>query len=245
MNLRKSIYFKPLCLLVAVLFMAQCVSIQRKLVSTEEKVMENESREFIYEYEKIKTPSTQDPTVEYKIVKFPAKRVETIFIFEQVKKVNRFPTSLLTVVAGAALGTGIGQVLVQDSCVDFGKPIFGFGIGTLVGLFASVAVVEIVEKKGGSKKEFLKKHAGSRLEKEPNSLSIPLQNYPLEFVWAQGKRNVFKTQTNEQGIVKINLIDDLKMAKFPLDKPLILYINYLNPETQKNAVFGDSLGPTQ
>ncbi|MCX6578973.1 MAG: hypothetical protein NT166_02185 [Candidatus Aminicenantes bacterium] len=244
MNLRKSSYFKPLCLLVAALFTGQCISIEKKLVSTEEKVIENGSQAYIFELEKIKTPSTEDPTVEYKIVKFPAKRIETIFVFEQVKKVNRFFSSLGVVVASAAIGSIIGQCLIEDACQDFGKPIFGFGIGTLIGVLGSGVVVDMIKKKVDGKKE-VKAHAGSHLEKKLNSPPLSLQNFPLEFKWeTSGKSNTFKTQTDEQGIVRINLIADLKMTKFPFDQPLTLFILYFNPESQKNGIlFIDSLGP--
>ncbi|HLP47066.1 MAG TPA: hypothetical protein VK469_14030, partial [Candidatus Kapabacteria bacterium] len=86
--------------------------------------------------------------------------------------------------------------------------------------------------------------AGSYLKKKPESTPIPVQDFPLEFKWGSpGKSNSFKTQTNEQGIVRINLVDDLKMTKFPLDHALILYIYYLNPESQLKGILGDSLGP--
>ncbi|HLP48655.1 MAG TPA: hypothetical protein VK469_22125 [Candidatus Kapabacteria bacterium] len=243
MNLRKSSYFKPLCLLVAALFTCQCISIEKKLVSTEEKVIEDESREFIYELEKIKAPSAQDPTIEYKIVKFPAKRVETIFVFEQGKKVNRFFSSLGIIVASAAIGSIIGQCLIEDACQDFGKPIFGFVIGTLTGALGSGVVVDMIKKKVDGKKE-VKAHAGSHLEKKLNSPPLSLQNFPLEFKWeTSGKSNTFKTQTDEQGIVRINLVTDLKITKIPPDRPLTLYILYFNPESQRKGIFNDSLGP--
>jgi hypothetical protein len=64
----------------------------------------------------------------------------------------------------------------------------------------------------------------------------------LEFKLGTGsKQFVFKTQTDEQGIVKINPIKDLKVIKVPPDHPLTVFILYINPETQSIGIFGDTL----
>ncbi|HLP49158.1 MAG TPA: hypothetical protein VK469_24670 [Candidatus Kapabacteria bacterium] len=239
MNLRKSIYFKPLCLLVAALFTGQCVSIEKKLVSTEEKVIEDESQGYVYELEKIKTPSAQDPIVEYRIVKFPANRVETINIYKQDRKGNTFSSMLLGCAISAALGIFIGTSLGNTH-----------GDGDINGSYYRVLIASLTGGIGGliagftikKKSSLIKEPTGFYLGKKPGSSPIPVQDFPLEFKGvAGGKSIVFKTQTNEQGIARINLIDDLKITKFPPDQPFTLYIHYLNPQSQKNAIFGDSL----
>jgi len=241
MNLRKSIYFKPLCLLVAALFTGQCISFEKKLVSTEEKVIENGSQAYVYELEKIKTPSTQDPTIEYRIVKFPANRVESINTYK-LRKNNRFLPILLGVLAGAGIGILIGKSQIKDPCQDFGKPILGFLLGAPIGGIVFAGTGLGLKEKSGIRE--IKVPTSSHFQKKPNSTPIPAQNLPLEFKWGtRGKSNAFKTQTDERGIVRINLIDDLKIAKFPPDHPLILYIYYFNPESQLKEILRDSLGP--
>ncbi|HLP58422.1 MAG TPA: hypothetical protein VK186_06315 [Candidatus Deferrimicrobium sp.] len=230
MNLRKSIYFKPLCLLVAALFTCQCISFERKLISTEEKVIENGSQGYVYELEKIKKTSAQDPMAEYRIVKFPANRVELINTYQKIIKTNLF-----FFILGGCI---IGFFSAKD---DY--EMNGAFNGLLIGLTVGVTGKIIWNKKSGIIGE-IKKPTRSYLQKKPNSTPIPAQNLPLEFKWRTlGKLIIFKTQTDEQGIVRVNLIEDLKMTKFPLDHPLILYIYYLNPESQLKGILGDSLGP--
>jgi hypothetical protein len=233
MNLRKSTYFKPLCLLVAALFTGQCMSIKRELISTEEKVIENESQGYVYEFERIKTPSNEDPAVEYRIVKFPANRVESISTY---KKIDRSWPITLGIV-GAVFG---GLIAIDLKHPDLYKLLPNFFLGTLIGGLIGGSVGSSIKGKIKEIKEPTRRY----LTKKSDSTAIPAQNLPLEFKWGTGgKSNSFKTQTNEQGIVRINLVDDLKMAKFPLDHPLILYIYYLNPESQLKGILRDSLGP--
>lgn len=240
MNLRNNIYFKPLCLLVAALFVSQCTSVPLNLVSTEEKVIENGIQAYVYELEKIKTPSPEDPTVEYKIVKFPANRIETINTYKP-KKVNRISPIIGGVLIGAVIGSVIGVSSGRHH--EDGEILGfygGFRLGALIGGISAYAVSGTKEKKSG----LIKKSAGSSLGKKPDSIPIPAQNLPLEFKWGtRGKSNSFKTQTDEQGFVRINLIDDLKMTKLPLDRPLTLCIHYLYPESQLKGILSDSLGP--
>ncbi|HLP58423.1 MAG TPA: hypothetical protein VK186_06320 [Candidatus Deferrimicrobium sp.] len=233
MNLRKSSYFKPLCLLVAALFTCQCISFERKLISTEEKVIEDESREFIYELEKIKTPSTQDPTAEYRIVKFPANRVESISTY---KKIDRSLPITLGIV-GAVFG---GLIAIDLKHPDIYKLLPNFFLGTLIGGLIGGSMGSSIKGKIREIKEPTRRY----LTKKSDSTPIPIQNLPLEFKLGTGvKSNTFKTQTDEQGIVRINLIADLKMTKLPFDHPLTLFILYFNPESQKKGLFKDSLGP--
>lgn len=243
MNLRKSTYFKPLCLLVAALFTAQCVSIEKKLISTEEKVMENEIQEYIYELEKIKAPSTQDPTVEYRIVKIPVNRVQSINVYKKVKKVNLLGSFLGGIVAGAVIGAAIGALSgSHDEETLFRNLCYGFLIGAVTGTIGGPAIGEEIGKKHDLGQ--FKLPVGSYLKKKPDSPPMPIQDFPLEFKWrTTGKSKSFKTQTNEQGIVRINLVEDLKMAKFPLDHPLKLRIYYFKPGSQLKGMFSDSLGP--
>jgi len=228
MNLRKSIYFKPLCLLVTALFTTQCITYERKLISTEEKVIENGSQAYVYELEKIKTPSAQDPTIEYRIVKFPANRVESISTY---KKVDRSLPIALGTVAGAVFG---GIIVTDLNHPDINKALPNFVLGTLIGALIGSSI------KG--RKGEIKEPTRRYLTKKSDSTPIPVLNLPLEFSWWSGKSNTFKTQTNEQGILRINLIEDLKMTKFLPDRPLILFIHYFNQELQKNERFIDSLG---
>ncbi|HLP47453.1 MAG TPA: hypothetical protein VK469_16005 [Candidatus Kapabacteria bacterium] len=237
MNLRKSSYFKPLCLLVAALFTCQCISIEKKLVSTEEKVIEDESREFIYELEKIKAPSAQDPTIEYRIVKFPANRVESIDTYQKFKKVNIFNTIL----GGFFIGGFTGWTVTLTSSDDSFLKSFGLKGTYICALLGGLIVSAISINKAAKKEEV--KTSRHYLEKKPDATPIPVQNLPLEFIlWTHGKRksNEFKTQTDEQGIVRINLVADLKMTKFPPGRSLTLYINYSNPESQLKGIFIDS-----
>ncbi|HLP58293.1 MAG TPA: hypothetical protein VK186_05660 [Candidatus Deferrimicrobium sp.] len=241
MNLRKSTYFKPLCLLVAALFTAQCVSTERKLISTEEKVIENGIQAYVYELEKVKTPSAQDPTIEYKIVKFPANRAESISTYK-LRKVNGILCILLGCAAGAYYGSEIGYNSSIHSCDQMGPVFLGILIGSVTGTIVGALAGKTIGIK--TDKGIIKVPTKTYLKKKTDAMPIPVPNIPLEFKWGTGvKSNSFKTQTDEQGMVRINLLDDLKMAKFPLDHHLILYIYYLNPESQKKGIFKDSLGP--
>ncbi|HLP61538.1 MAG TPA: hypothetical protein VK186_22045, partial [Candidatus Deferrimicrobium sp.] len=233
MNLRKSSYFKPLCLLVAALFTSQCVSIERKLISTEEKVIENRNQVYVYELEKIKTPSPQDPNAEYKIVKFPLNEVESINTYK-LSKVNVNNSIFLGMVAGTCIGYSIGGNLTQYEHAKFGNAIIGLLLG---GVLGSIVLGKITGVKSDLKK-VIKVSTKSYLVKNPDSSPIPVQNFPLEFKWRiRGKINVYKTQTDEQGIARINLVDDLKMPKFPPDGHSTLYIHYRNPYSQLNGIF--------
>ncbi|MCX6578975.1 MAG: hypothetical protein NT166_02195 [Candidatus Aminicenantes bacterium] len=192
--------------------------------------------------EKIKAPSAQDPAVEYRIVKFPANRIQSINVYKKFKKANLWGFFLGGVVVGAFIGAAIGGLSGgNDEEVQFMNAFYGFFIGAFAGGISGPKIGKKIEKKHGIGQ--YKVPVGSYLKKKPDSTPMPIQDFPLEFKWRiRGKSNSFKTQTNEQGIVKINLIADLKMTKFPLDHPLILYIYYLNPESQVNGKFIDSLG---
>lgn len=243
MNLKKSSYFKQLCLLVIVLFTAQCISIERKFVSTEEKVIENASPAYVYELEKIKNPSVQpaqDPIIEYRIVKFPAHRVELINTYQKIRKTNRFFSIFGGCIAGALIGTIIGGYSARDD-YEMSGALCGFLIGIPAGGLITGGIIS--KTKSGIIDE-IKETTWRYLQKKTDSTPIPAKNLPLEFKWKiSGKINAFKTQTNEQGIVSINLSEDLKITKFPLDHPLILYIYYINLESQIKGILRDSLGP--
>ncbi|HLP46689.1 MAG TPA: hypothetical protein VK186_00480 [Candidatus Deferrimicrobium sp.] len=242
MNLKKSSYFKPLCLLVAVLFTTQCVSIERKLVSTEEKVIENTSPAYVYELEKIKKPSVQDPIVEYRIVKFPADRVE-INTYQKIRKINR-TTFIFGILGGALIGGFLSsnsksRYVMAEPFDTATHCLIGAFIGGAGGLIGSMSGRKVGEKEGviGEIKVPIKNL------KKADSTCMPSSYLPLEFKWGiRGKSHAFKTKTDEQGIVRINLLDDLKITKFPLDHPLVLYIYYLNPESQIKGILRDSLG---
>lgn len=240
MNLRKSRYFKMLCLLVAALFTSQCVSMDRRLISTEEKVIENESEYYIYELEKIKTPSVQDPTVEYKIIKFPTNKMESLNIYK-VRIVDRSSGIALGFLVGTISGSLIGVKLSQHCYTEFGNGLLGGFIGAIIG---SSAGGSLKNKKNSDLIGDFKVPTGSYMAKKPGSTPIIVRDFPLEFKLGTGsKQIVFKTQTDEQGIVKINLIKDLKMIKVPPDHPLTVYILYMNPESQRIGIFKDSLEP--
>ncbi len=241
MNLRKNIYFKPLCLLVAALFTSQCISIKKELVSTEEKVIVNGSQTYLYELEKIKTPSAQDPTVEYRFVKFPANRVESIYTFK-IKKVNRSSPILIGFLAGAAIGTKIGINSMKGEYLYVGRAITGFLIGSSIGIVCGIFASNQMGKNSAKIIE-TKESVGSYLTKKTGSIAIPVEYCPLEFKWGpSGKGIAFKTRADEQGIVRIHLIKDLKMTKVPPDHPLILHILYFNPEYRRKQLLKDSLG---
>ncbi|HLP62642.1 MAG TPA: hypothetical protein VK186_27630 [Candidatus Deferrimicrobium sp.] len=241
MNFKKSSYFKTLCLLGAAFFTTQCASIERKLVSTEEKVIENESRDFVYEYEKIKTPSAQDPTLEYRIVKFPANKIEKIGTYKFIK-VDRSPGIITGVIAGAVAGILMGNSQIRDTCVDRGKPILGFLLGAPLGGFILGQALGPTNKT--ALKEEIKKSTGNYLQKKADSTPIPVENLPLEFkCQSRGKIIAFKTQTNEQGIVRVNLVTDLKIKKFRPGNNLMLYIYYFNQESQLGCMISRFPGP--
>ncbi|MCX6580964.1 MAG: hypothetical protein NT166_12370 [Candidatus Aminicenantes bacterium] len=245
MNLRKSFYFKPLCLLVAALFAGQCMSIKRELISTEEKVIESESQGYVYELVKVKTPSVQDPTVEYRIVKFPANRVQSINVYKKVRKADPLGCVLGGLVVGAVIGAAIGALTAgkNDDRKQFENGFYGFFIGAITGGISGPKIGEKIGIKRAIRGE-IKEPAGYYLKKKPDSIPIPAQNLPLELKWGtRGKSYSFKTQTDEQGFVRINLIDNLKMTKFLPDRPLILFIHYFNPGLQKIERFIDSQGP--
>jgi len=238
MNLRKSIYFKPLCLLVVALFTGQCISIEKKLVSTEEKVIENGSQAYVYELEKVKTPSTEDPTVEYKIVKFPANRIESISTYK-LRKIDRSSAIVTGVLAGALAG----WTLTLNSSDDSFLKSRGLESTYIIALIGGLIGGSIKAGKKSDIKGEIKEPTESYLKKKSDSTPIPVLNLPLEFSWWSGKSNTFKTQTDEQGLVRINLVDDLKMTKVPPDRSLILYIHYFNPVSQLKEILRDSLGP--
>ncbi|HLP58291.1 MAG TPA: hypothetical protein VK186_05650, partial [Candidatus Deferrimicrobium sp.] len=199
----------------------------------------NDSRSYVYELEKIKKTSAQDPMAEYRIVKFPANRVESIKTYQKIRKTN----TILSVLGGCVAGALIFSIIGFSSQDDFDRSggISGFWIGLPLG---ALIIGQIISGKKSSITGEIQKLTWSDLQKKPNSTPIPAQNLPLEFKWrTRGKLSIFKTQTDEQGIVRVNLIEDLKMTKFPLDHPLILYIYYLNPESQRKWIFKDSLGP--
>ncbi|HLP47454.1 MAG TPA: hypothetical protein VK469_16010 [Candidatus Kapabacteria bacterium] len=241
MNLRKSSYFKPLCLLVAALFTCQCISFERKLISTEEKIIENGNQDFLYELEKIKAPSAQDPTIEYRIVKFPTNKVESINTYK-IREVNGIFYILLGVIAGAYYGAKIGYNSSTYPDEEMSDTFLGFLIGSATGIMLGRLAGKAIGFK--TDKGIIKVPTKLYLKKKPDSIPIPVLNLPLEFIWwTHGKRNMLKAQTDDQGIVRINLIEELKMTKFPLKHHLSLYIHYHNPESQLDELFGDSLGP--
>jgi hypothetical protein len=59
------------------------------LISTEEKVIEK-GNHYVYELEKVKAPSAQDPIAEYRIIRFPAQKIEEIDTHRVVRKNKHF-----------------------------------------------------------------------------------------------------------------------------------------------------------
>jgi hypothetical protein len=234
MSLRKNGYFKMLCLFVAVLFTGQCISYERNLISTEEKVIEN-GNYYVYELEKIKTPSAQDPTVEYRIVRFPAKKIEVIDTHQLIRKNDHFLSFLGGAIVGGVVGSFLGYSLKHQASVEhMGNVGWGFILGTLGGGIGAASI--------GDSEKTIKSSKPGYLQKKKDSIAIPAPYFPLEFKLIRGKKAVvFKTQTNEQGIVKLHLFHDLKIPKYPLDQSLRVYIHYLNPESQQKGLLKDTL----
>ncbi|HLP47220.1 MAG TPA: hypothetical protein VK469_14810 [Candidatus Kapabacteria bacterium] len=195
MNLRKSSYFKPLCLLVAALFTSQCVSVEKKLILMEEKVIVQDSQDYVYELEKIKTPTNQDPTIEYRIVKFPANKIEHIKTYQKIRKTNRSGAFLNGLLGGAVLGGFIGSILGSQGGAHgnsfYETPGTGQGIswGALIGSIVGIVVGSKSALKDGitGKIEVTK---NSDLGKKPLSTSIPVTNLPLEFKWKTATREM-------------------------------------------------------
>lgn len=240
MNLRKSRYFKMLCLAVAILFTVQCFSIKKSLISTEKRVIENEIH-FVYEFEKIKTPSAQSPIVEYKIIKFPADKVETINKYVKVKKPTHLPLALIAGTICGLIGRSSAAKHIQDPCADFLDPPLGFIGGFSLGFLGTAILSYGINNKKTVLGEF-EVPKESILIKKPGSIPIMAPNIPLEFKWMiKNKIFIFKTNTDDQGIVKLNLINDLNMINSPSVWPSRWQIYYINTETQAKELFMDSL----
>ncbi|HLP60353.1 MAG TPA: hypothetical protein VK186_16045, partial [Candidatus Deferrimicrobium sp.] len=221
-----------------------CVSVEKKLILMEEKVIVQDSQDYVYELEKIKTPTNQDPTIEYRIVKFPANKIEHIDTYQKIRKSHRFLPILGGFIAGASIGGFLGYHLdPHDWTSKVRSAETGILIVGLIGCINGIWAGHEARKKDGIKEE-IKVPTRNYLEKKPLSTSIPVPNLPLEFKWENpNKGNAFVAETDEHGIVRIHLMNDLKIAKFPLNHQLILHIHYLNPESHLNETLWDILLP--
>ena len=229
-----------LCLFVAVLFTVQCVSVNKRLILTEKRVIENEIH-FVYELEKIKIPSAQSPIVEYKIIKFPADKVESINKYAKVKKPTHIGLALVVGTICGLIGRSNGASQIEDPCQDFLKPPLGFAAGFSLGFLGGAILSYCINNKKTILGEF-EEPKGSTLIKKPDSDPIMAPNIPLEFKWMiKNKSFIYKTNTDDQGIVRLNLINDLNLTNYPHGWPSRWYIYYLNPESQTKELFLDSL----
>ncbi len=246
----KKAFFKLICTIVTVIFLSNCYHISRgNLISTEQQVNRNEVLGYKYQVEKIKYPSLKDPTMEYKIVKMPIYKVQDVLVYEKVKRMDFLRTTITFGISGFCLGALAGMVgnlktNNQDASAENSK------VNPIQMGLASAAVLSILplfgifNKQQGKKVGEIRKPGKSYIDSSNSFQKIPAVNIPVQFESDDdGVKNSFKAQTDDQGIVKINLIDDLKIKKSASDQPVNVLIKFMNIEANKFETTTESLEP--
>jgi len=245
MKWRKNKLFKTAVLFLVIIFSWQCSSITTGgLVSSEEKIDQQIIRGYQYGIEKIKEPSSQDPTLEYKVVKFPVNRGQVINTYEKVKIKHSKPM-LWCFLLGAGIGfsVSIGKDYEPEGFSKAFKvtlQTLGFGLyGLIIGRFLKGKAFYAF---GGETvtvpdERIIHKHVFF----EPNKIySTPVPNFPVKVTWrSEGKQGAFEIATDDQGIIRIHVTDDLKMSAAALKGGVDLTIGYL--ENQKQRTYRDRL----
>jgi hypothetical protein len=123
---------------------------------------------------------------------------------------------------------------------QIGAATLGMLMGGIIGT-ALPLLVKIPDKTVGQIKEH---HLV--LNPKPDADPIPARNIQVEIQWpSEGRCENYKTRADDQGLLRINLINDLKPKKFPPDKLSRLLIRYINTETGKLEIYVDSLELTK
>ncbi len=223
-----------MCLVTVVMFMCQCMSVRKgALIETQKNIDESKIAGYEYHIDRIKTPTPPDFTAEYKFVKLPLLNVEETSIYKRVKKYNRLKTSGLLAAIAIAVGVkAASEAIIHDEENGPFNIYTGVMFGGLVG-----AIVSLVIKVKPKEIEPIKEPK-NYLIKKSGSTPLPFENQPVEIQWySRGKIQTFKTFTDNNGIIKINVIDDLKLdvKEYSSGKSFSLVIFYINAETGEKA----------
>jgi hypothetical protein len=174
-------------------------------------------------------------------MKIPLNAIVRKDFYEMTRKYHAAATAPFGLVSGVIGGFEIAVILhPSNNEKKIGAEIFGFLLGGIIGT-ALPLLVKIPDKTVGQIKE---QHLV--LNPKPDAEPIPARNIQVEIQWpSQGRGEIYKTRADDQGLLRINLINDLKPKKFPPDKPSRLLIRYINTETGKVEIYIDSLELTK
>ena len=235
MKWRKNKLFKIAVLGLIILFSWQCSSIATgSLITSEEKINEQIVNGYQLGIEKINRPSSQQPTLEYKVVKFPMNQARVINTYERVKTKHSKPM-LWGFLIGGGVGFFYGLAQPSDSeglLGKNGKVIVGtLGIGLYGLILGRLIRGKAFNAFGGervidSDNPIIRKEVFFAANK---SLSTPVPNFPVNITWSsQGKQGAVETTTDENGVIKVHAIDDLKMSDAELKAGTALTIAYID-----------------
>jgi hypothetical protein len=230
MKYRKNVFKKLMCLVTVAMFMCQCMSVRKgALIETQKNIDESKIAGYEYHIDRIKAPTPRDFTAEYKFVKLPLLNVEETGIYKRVKKYNRLKTAGLL----AAIAIAVGLKAASEAIIhDEGNGPFNIYTGVMFGGLVG-AIVSLVIKVKPKEIEPVKEPK-NYLIKKSGSTPLPFENQPVEIQWySGGKLGKFKTFTDNDGMIKINLADDLKLdvKEYSSGKSFSLVISYIKAET--------------
>lgn len=232
---KKGTFFKLVCLSVLVSFSSACITVSKgRLISTEDNIISNEY--FKYTIKRVKNPTLLDPTVDYKIMKIPLNAVVRKEYYEMVRKYYPKASWPFGLVGGAIVGLHIGQILpLEEEEQRTGAELIGILLGGIIGT-ALPLLIKIPTKTVGQTKEH---HL--IFNPKPDAEPIPARNIQVEIQWPERKGEIYIAKADDLGLLRINLVNDLKPKKFPPDKPSRLLIKYINTETGKLEMHIDNL----
>jgi hypothetical protein len=239
MKYRKHFFKKLVCLVTVVMFMCQCATVRKgALLDTQKNIDESKIAGYEYRIDQIKAPTTQDFTAEYKIVKLPMHNMVETRTYKGVKKYNSTIIATVLVLAGVILGGGYGAEHVVDEDREEQYITKCALLGGLGGAVVSYIFTRIANNRAAKDEvDPVKEHKNYTITK-PGSTPIPFENQPVEIQWySGGKIQTFKTFSDNDGIIKINLTGDLKINvnEFSTGKRFSLVIFYINAETGKKV----------
>lgn len=229
------ILIKTISIFMVVIFSFQCAVISKgALIDVEKKVDENPALGYNYKFEPVPATESNRSTLEFKFVKVPRNRIDSVKTYNKIKRLSSESKALIG--TGIGFASGILLAIATKPDFDLYQPNRKVALGILGGIIG-LAV--------GTLSKPHETVLGKIQEKETvytdktNVIAIPLANQPIEIEFVNNSTdNTYKMDirtikkfTDNDGKITIDIKNDFGFNKIPSKKYYTMSFTYINAET--------------
>jgi len=192
---------------------------------------------FKYDIILIKEPSLSDPSIEFKVIRYPIFQNEKILKLQEVAYYSNVKTSLLLVTSGLGL-LAVGGIMVSLDENKLGVP------GTIIGI-SGLAVSTIGFLTGTSKKDT--SYFTGNIKDTVILIGVPYVSKEYEVIRNKDLKVLLRSDKKTKEIItdleiyKVNLVNDLNLARFRDPKDLDIYLTLQEYNFSKKITLNSKL----